>query len=82
MIIQFALGQKEVGEAKKEWAEKSQNMRRIAGKTRSKRPQLPWGWREHRSGRPRSKDRHRPQLCAKPPHRPPAAQRASAPSLP
>jgi hypothetical protein len=55
---------------------------RIAGKTRSKRPQLPWGWREHRSGRPRSKDRHRPQLCAKPPHRPPAAQRASAPSLP
>ena len=35
-----------------------------------------------RSGRARSKHRRRPQLCAKPPHRPLPAQRASVPSLP
>jgi hypothetical protein len=47
-----------------------------------KRPQRPWGCRQHRSERPRSKDRRRPQHCAKPRHRPLAAQRASASSLP
>ena len=50
--------------------------------TRSKRPQLPCWCREHRSERPRSEVRHHPQLCAKPPHRPLAAQRASASALP
>ena len=47
-----------------------------------RRPQLPCWCRAHGSERPVSKDRHRPQLCAKPPHRRLAAQRASASSLP
>ena len=45
-------------------------------------PPLPWGWRQHRSERPRSKDRLDPRLCAEPPHRPLAAQRASMAALP
>jgi hypothetical protein len=44
--------------------------------------QLPCWWRHHRSERPRSKDQHHLQLCAKPPLHPMAARRASAPSLP
>ena len=52
--------------------------KRIADSTRAKRPQLPCWCREHRSGRPRSKDRRRPQLCAKPPPHRLAAQRPSA----
>ena len=47
-----------------------------------RRPQLPCWCHAHGSERPVSKDRHRPQLCAKPPHRWLAAQRASASSLP
>ena len=54
----------------------------IAARTRAKRPQLRWTCREHRSERPRSKEQHRLQLCAKPPRRPIAAQRASESSLP
>jgi hypothetical protein len=46
------------------------------------RPQLPCWCREHRSGRARSKDRSRPQLCAKPRLCRLTARRASASSLP
>jgi hypothetical protein len=51
-------------------------------KTQKNRPQLPSLSSEHGSGRPRSKDRHRPQLCAKPRHHGLAAQRAAPSSLP
>jgi hypothetical protein len=50
--------------------------------THETEPQLPRCCRQHRSGRPRSRDQRHPQLCAKPPHRRPAARRPSASSLP
>ena len=56
--------------------------RRIADESTKLRSQLPCWCRAHRSERPRSRNRRRPQLCAKPPHRRRAAQRASASSLP
>ena len=46
------------------------------------RPQLPCWCREHMPERPRSKERRRPQLCAKPPLQRLAARHPSASRLP